>query len=246
MEKRIIALLCMAAATIVPAAADDFDAGLWLGADATVKLNKKWNLNFGAQYRTRNNFRTTERFGLSAGAGYKFNKHLKASAGYIFFVNNFEEKLEYKTSSTQWMPSYYGVRHRFFAAIQGDVDAGRFNIALRQRWQYTYRPQGDDKIYKYDTDDGTYTMKDRKGAAEHILRTRLKIEYNIPKCPVDPYVYGELFYNGHGMEKYRAFAGAEWKINKQHSFDFGCVYQREAASDGYNFVAPMINYNIKF
>jgi len=247
--KRGMAIVAVTLAAVMgstTAAAEDLDMGLWLGGDATTKLAKGLTLDLGAQFRTRNNFQTVERFGVSAGLGYKIQKHLKASAGYILLINNFKESYSANSNRIKWMPSYYGTRHRFFASLQYDVDAGRFNFALRERWQYTYRPGADEKVYRYDVDDETGEWLDRGGKAQHILRTRLKVEYNIPKCPVDPYAYGELFYNGHGMSKYRGFVGAEWKINKTNALDFGFIYQKEAASDGEQTLAVSVNYGIKF
>ena len=238
----IIATLLLLA-TIMPVSAET-DSGLWLNAGGSAKVTNRLNLNFGGEFRSRNNFKTVERFGVDVGASYKILDHLKASAGYVLLINNFKERE--KPSKNKYMPSYYGLRHRFYVALQGDVDAGNFNFALRQRWQYTYRPESADRIYDADDDE----WSPRKGKAKHLLRTRLKIEYDITKCPVTPYLYGELFYNGDGMSKYRGFVGAEWKINKQHAIDFGALYQHYASGSRddsvSDFIAASISYKIKF
>jgi len=243
MERNVIIAALLLLTMAMPVSAET-DSGLWLDAGGSAKVTNRLNLNFGGEFRTRNNFKTVERFGVDVGASYKILDHLKASAGYVMLINNFKEKEN--TKKNKYMPSYYGLRHRFYVALQGDVDAGNFNFALRQKWQYTYRPESADRIYDEDDDE----WSPRKGKAEHMLRTRLKVEYDINNCPVTPYLYGELYYNGKGMDKYRGFLGAEWKINKQHAIDFGALYQHYVSTSKYdtvdNFIAASISYKFKF
>ena len=57
-----------------------------------------------------------------------------------------------------------------------------------------------------------------------MLRSRLKVEYDIPECRIDPYVSAE-FYNSWSLEKSRYTVGAEWKITKMHSVGLYYLYQ---------------------
>jgi len=246
MDKRIFGQLIVALALLAPntARAADDDFGLWIGASAEKKLNTKWSVGFEGEYRLRNSLKTSDRWSGAVGLQYKIIDHLKASANYKLLVNNNRENV--KTEKMKWTPSYWGVRHRFDVALTGDIDLGRFNFSLRERWQYTYRPSVADKTY----DASTKTWGEVSGKGRNVLRSRLKVDYNIRKCKVDPFASVELFHGGDGLSKTRYTLGAGWKISKQHSIDFAYVYQNIKDNDDFDDEPDMhvvsIAYKFKF
>lgn len=238
------ALLCAAPTA---GATDGSDFGLWFDAGAEKKLGKQWSLSLDLGYRSRSDARITDRMSAGLAAEYKFTKWLKAGAGYDLLYDHREPKVTYhKKSGTvnKITPAYWGLRHRFHFDLTGDVDLGRFNFSLRERYQYTYRPVASQK--KYDTD--TQEWEDVKSKGNHLLRSRLQVEYNIKHCPVDPFASVELFHGKGGLQKTRYTGGLEWKITKQHALKLAYRYQatHEDDDDEPDRHVVSLSYGFKF
>lgn len=216
-----LALLC-AAPGAGAQQGDDF--GLWFDAGVEKKLGKRWGVGLDLGYRSRSDARITDRMSAGLSAGYKIARWLKAGLGYDLLYDHREPKVTYhKKSGTvnKITPDYWALRHRFHLDLSGDVDLGRFNLSLRERYQYTYRPAATAK--RYDTD--TQEWGDVKSKGSHLLRSRLQVEYNIRHCPVDPFASAELFTGKGGLQKARYTGGLEWKVAKQHALKLYYRYQ---------------------
>lgn len=243
------ALLTLLFLSLAPTAwaQDGSDFGLWFDAGIEKKLGKKWSVGADLGYRSRSDARITDRMSLGLAAEYKFTKWLKAGVGYDLLYDHREPKVTYhKKSGTvnKITPDYWGLRHRFHFDLAGDVDWGRFNFSLRERYQYTYRPVA--KAKKYDTD--TEEWEDVKAKNSHLLRSRLQVEYNIRHCPVDPFASVELFNGEGGLQKTRYTGGLEWKITKQHSLKAYYRYQttHDDDDDEPNRHVVGLGYGFKF
>ena len=213
-KKLAVAALILAAVT--PATAQS-EGGLTLSAQAEKKIDKKLSVSLEAGMRTRNDFKTMDRWSLDLGASYKLTKWLKADLGYMLIDQNNHEKINYKTSGAYdtWRPSYWQLRHRVYASLTGTVKLGsNFKLALRERWQYTYRPET--TTQRWDFDDETWEDDVRGGKAKHVLRSRLGIAYEKKNALFSPYANVEL-YNGWGIQKVRYTVGTDIQLNKQHS-----------------------------
>lgn len=222
--KRIITLLVATAALVVSPAMRADDTGLIVGMGIEKKITKKVSLEANAEFRTRNDFKTVDHITAAVSGKYKFNKWLKADAGYQLIVNNNPEHLTLHDdgSYNNWRPSFYGLRHRFSVSLTGDVNVGRFNVSLRERWQYTLRPKTTTTRYDFDNEymeDCTVRRKDH-----HTLRSRVKVDYNIPHCKFTPAVSAE-FYTSTSLEKTRFTVGGNYTLKKHHSFEVGYHYQ---------------------
>lgn len=245
--KRLLAsALMLIMATGIFAQGDDF--GIWTSLGVEKDINKKWSIGAETEYRMRNDARTADRWSLGVDASYKITKWLKASAGYTLLYDNNREDISYNEdgSYNNWRPSYWGMRHRFNVSATGSVKAGRFKFSLRERWQYTYRQEK--TVQRYDFDNEWWEDKLRQGKSKHLLRSRLKIDYDIQKCKVDPYLEVELF-NGSTLEKMRYTAGADWKIKKKHTINFFYRYQTIHGKDEdmeANRHILGVGYNFKF
>ena len=120
------------------------EGGLLLGAEADKKINKQLSISLEAELRTRNNFKTMDRWAVGLGMQYKLTNWLKADAGYKLLNTNFREDIDLKSSGAynHWCPSYWGVKHRFYASLAGSYKfSNNIKLELRERWQYTYRPE---------------------------------------------------------------------------------------------------------
>lgn len=229
MERSLIILLLLAlfAPQHIKAQNDDF--GMWYELGAEKKLSKKWSVGVESEFRTRNNSRTADRWSAGVGAEYKIVKGVKASAGYTFLYDNNMEEMDWKRDGitpNKWTPSYWGVRHRFNVSLSGNYDWGRMNISLRERWQYTYRPEAEGKKYDFDYE----TWKNVKSKSKNVLRSRLQVSYDFPHWKFDPFANVE-FFNGRKLEKTRIQAGVEYKYQKKHIFTLTYRYQNVNAED---------------
>ncbi len=242
--KKLTILLMLLPATAM--AQDDF--GVWYSAGAEKKIDKRWSVGVEAELRTRNDSRTIDRWDLGADVEYKIAKHLKASAGYTFLRDNNKEKISLHSDGTynNWRPSYWGSRHRFHVDLTGSLDVGRLSLSLRERWQYTYRPSSTTR--RYDFDNSLWEDTEVSGRGKNVLRSRLQVDYNIPKCKVDPYASVELF-NAWSVKKVRYTVGAEWKIKKSHTLGLFYRFQDVRGDDGDNQADTHIvglGYKFKF
>lgn len=224
--------------TPLTASAQGDDFGLDFSLEVQKKIDKKWSVSLEGELRTRNNAQTNDRWSVGLGVDYKLAKWLKASAGYNFLYDNYD-RISYFDETDDEVDDgdadegdpkkraqYWQARHRFNVSLTLSKKLiGDFKFSLRERWQYTYRPEYTvDERWSYlknayDGKPHTYN-----GKAKHVLRTRLQVEYDSKNVPVSPYASVE-FFNQMSLEKVRYQVGAEWSITKQHAVGAFYRYQ---------------------
>ena len=229
------------------------EGGLLLTADVDKKINKKLSMDIEGTFRTRNDFKTVDRWSGALGVSYKLTKWLKASAGYTLLYDNYREKISYHRTSdgtvtgyNNWRPSYWGTRHRVNAALTVDHKVwGDLRLSLRERWQYTYRHEATPD--RWDFDNAQWEKKVRGGKGKNQLRSRLQMEYDKKNAIFKPYAYIEL-YNKWSIEKVRYTVGTDIKLTKQHSFDVFYRFQdaRNVDDDDYTPDMHYIGIGYKF
>jgi len=238
--KRLFCIIWATFGMTLMASAQSDDFGMYYELGAEKKLNKKWSVGLEGEFRTRNNTKTADRWSAGVNAEYKIVKGLKASAGYNFLYDNNAEQLTWKNElPNKWTPSYWGVRHRFNLQLQGSVALGNFNLSLRERWQYTYRPEAQDKKYNFkwgeDANDNSYisgyTMEPVSGKGKNVLRSRLQVSYDKPKSKFEPFANIEMFNDNDGISKMRYQLGTDYKIKKQHVLSLTYRYQTVNSND---------------
>lgn len=224
------------------------DIGVWTSVGAEKDFGKKWSVGLEGEFRTRNDSKTADRWSFGVDGSYKIVKGLKVSAAYTFLYDNNREDISFHDDGTynNWRPSYWGVRHRVSVSLAGSVDVGRFKLSLRERWQYTYRPE---KVTeRYDFDNAWWEDDAVRGKGSNVLRSRFRVEYDVAKCKVDPYADVELF-NAWALQKVRYTVGAEWKIRKKHvvglSYRFQSANEKDDDNDPDRHVFG-ISYKFKF
>ena len=221
-------------ATAMPASAQS-EGGLNMTAEVEKKIDKKLNVSLEAGMRTRNDFKTMDRWSLDLGASYKLNKWLKADLGYILLYENNHEKINYKSSGAydNWRPSYWGLRHRVYASLTGSYKINNIKLALRERWQYTYRPEK--TTQRWDFDDEAWEDKVISSKGKHVLRSRFEISYDKKHALLTPFANVEL-YNSWGIEKIRYTLGTDINLSKQHTLTTFYRYSdaKNVSADDYN------------
>jgi len=245
------AALIIAAAATPALAGDDF--GLWTSIGATKKINSQWSVGAEAELRLCDNWGAVERWAVGASAAYKPTKYIKLEAGYKFIDAHRTRRYLSSAGNYKWLPYYWSPRHRFYAGVTGTLPVGNFEFSLRERWQYTYRPEVTTPCWNFG-DDATYTSgkqdddKAIDGTGKNVLRSRLQAAYKIPRSGVEPYVSAEL-YTTDRLDKVRYTAGVEWKINRQHALDLFYRYQDvhvDTDEPSENTHALGISYKFKF
>ncbi len=242
---RGFALCLMAASTLPSAAQSDTETGLWMSAEAQKKINSQWSVSGEAEYRLREDFGSTDRWTVSVGTAYKPLSWLKFDAGYKFMRVLNDDESTYRDDGTlkKFTPSWWCTKHRVYASVTGTLALGRLDLSLRERWQYTYRPQT--TVDRYDNLEEEWEEKTKDGKAKHVLRSRLQAEYNIPHCKVDPFASVEFYNRSGGLEKVRYTLGADWKLSKKQQFSF--FYRYVDGRDGDpNLHVIGLGYKYKF
>ena len=148
----LLLLLCVA---LFPTLSHADDAGLVASIEASHKFSKRLSGGLEMEFRSRNDFRTADRVSLGGDVSYKLLPWLKASAGYSLLIDNNRETLTYQddgVSYNNWRPSYWGLRHRFNVSLTASRKIRRVEVSLRERWQYTYRPEVADVTYDWEHD----------------------------------------------------------------------------------------------
>ena len=237
---------------------DDF--GTVISLEGEKKIDKKFSVGLEAEMRTRDDVKTVDRWSAGVELDYKLLKWLKASVGYAFLYDNNERVSYYDENdgkvkkgivavgSPKKCAQYWGVRHRFNVSLTGSKKFGGIELSLRERWQYTYRPEYtvDQRWSYYDEDwDGEEHVYNGKGKS--VLRSRLQAEYKVKNFPANPYASVETF-NAWNLEKIRYTAGVDWKINKQNVVGLFYRYQHvhNDSDNEPNRHAIGLSYKLKF
>ena len=269
MMKRLFVWLAIAMLP-TPTWAQGDDFGTILSVEADKKITKKFSVGMEAEMRTRNNAETIDRWSAGVQAGYKLLPWLKATAGYTLLYDNNEKYSYYdtdddlvkkdigvKAGDLKRSSEYWGMRHRFNVALTGSYKIERLTLSLRERWQYTYRPERtvDERTIYFDEDDEEYIPKgfgDNKehtyrSKAKNVLRSRLMAEYKIKSISITPFASVELF-NSWELEKTRYTVGADYRINKRNSLSLYYRYQsvNDDSDNEANRHLIGLSYQVKF
>jgi hypothetical protein len=120
-----------------------------------------------------------------------------------------------------------------------------FKVSLRERWQYTYRPEM--TTQRWDFDDEAWEDKVRESKGKHVLRSRLTLSYDKKQALLSPYANIEL-YNGWGIEKVRYTVGTDIRLSKQHSLTTFYRFQdiRNASLEEYDPDMHYVGVGYKF
>jgi len=242
MKRILIALsLIILHSSFSVAQKDDF--GLNFTLEAEKKLSKKWSLSLEGEYRSRDNAKTNDRWSIGLGVDYKVAKWLKASAGYTFLYDN-NERISYyeitddavldgdaEVGDPKKCAQYWAPRHRFNLSLTASQKWGDFKFSLRERWQYTYRPEHT-VSERWSYLDQAYDGKEKiyGGKGQNVLRSRLQVEYDKKGLPVSPYANVELF-NAWSLQKTRYTVGLDLKLSKQHTLGAFYRYQNVRSDD---------------
>lgn len=235
---KVCLVVAIAIAVAVPAraqfdGASGKDFGLWMTAAVEKKINKKWNVNLEFEYRLKDNIEegkgwgAPSRWNVAVGVDYKVLSGLKLDAGYKFMRDY--SLPEWNEEDQEETEAFWCTKHRIFAGFTASFKARNVKFALRERWQYTYRPEVPDVTYDWEKD----RLEPKKGKGKNVSRTRLQVSYDKKRAWYEPYVSAEV-YIADGVDKLRYTAGCEFKLSKHHAIDVYYRYQDIMDDDCYN------------
>jgi hypothetical protein len=166
------------------------DAGLWVFAGVSHSPHGgKWNMLYGLEYRSRNHFRTTDLWSVSANVNYIFNPLIQIGAGYEFFLN--------RNAGGRYSPE-----HRYYPEAILSGSRGDFSASFRSRLMNTFtRP-----------DKPHWEGRNRLKISYAIRGTGLK-----PFVAAEPYhaIYPVAFL----FRKIRYSAGCSVALDRRQNFD---------------------------
>ena len=223
MKKTVIVLMILLPIG-VQAQNDEF--GTWTGVSLDKKLSKQLTLGTELELRTGNNLKNIDRWSAGISLDYRLAKWLKAGAGYTYLYDYHPEAYTYQDDGdlNKRTMTYFGSRHRLNVSLTASKDFGKLSVSLRERWQYTYRPEQANKRMDYQHSDLGYSYP-VKGKATNMWRNKLQLKYKATRL-LQPYRYGETYAGGSGFDKLRLSLGTELKLSKQSSLNVGYVYQK--------------------
>ena len=217
--RRMVALIIIAQCSLINAYAGD-DFGIWGETRAEKGLGTRWNVGAEMTFRSRDNLKSSDRWDFGIDASYKIAPWLKATAGYALLKDhNYKEN----TDGTIYA-DYWGTRHRFNVSLTSSVTWNQFTFSLRERWQYTYRPEKTVQRYYTDTGDDA-GEKVFRGKGKKVWRNRMQVKMKLSKV-FRPYVNAES-YVATSLEKMRYNVGTEIVLDKHNSFDVKYLYQHQ-------------------
>ena len=238
------------------AQSDDF--GLDFSVEAEKKIDKQWSVSLEGELRRRDDAKTNDRWSIGLGVDYKIAKWVKASAGYSLLYDNTkrisysdQEDVDDGDFDEVGMPKkcaqYWAPRHRFNVSLTFDKKLfGDFRFSLRERWQYTWRPEhtvSERWSYLDEAYDGK--AKTYGGSGKNVLRSRLQVEYDRKGLSLTPYANVE-FWNAWKLQKTRYTVGLDWKLSKQHAVGAFYYYQKVNDDDDLEPNRQLLGVSYKF
>lgn len=238
------------------AQSDDF--GLDFSVEAEKKIDKQWSVSLEGELRRRDDAKTNDRWSLGLGVDYKIAKWVKASAGYSLLYDNTkrisysdQEDVDDGDFDEVGMPKkcaqYWAPRHRFNVSLTFDKKLfGDFRFSLRERWQYTWRPEhtvSERWSYLDEAYDGK--AKTYGGSGKNVLRSQLQVEYDRKGLSLTPYANVE-FWNAWKLQKTRYTVGLDWKLSKQHAVGAFYYYQKVNDDDDLEPNRHLLGVSYKF
>lgn len=199
---------------------------LWSSAELNYKINKRVKLSLSEELRLRENLAKTDRFETSLEATYKLFSFIKVGAGYSL--------LNYNHPRKGWE-----IRHRVNLSVEGEYSIGRFDLAIREQYQNTYRV-------------GITGTSERLNPKMYV-RSRLSVSYNISGSRIYPYTSAEFYHTVNSpveneLSKIRYTLGTKYKLSKRNSLNLYYRYVTEKEDDdieGSNIIGIGYTINIR-
>ena len=203
--KVIICCISFLLLSICPSLLAMEGTGVALKVSLSGKIYKRFSFVLEEDIRPRDDFREAGWFLTTGEISYRILPNLRAGAGYMSLVR-------YKASEE--------VRNRYYLYASGSHRFGAFKIAIRERFQSTYR-----KNCLHPT---------------NYLRSMLTLSYRIASSRFEPFIYVEPFnnvgYNGKmRADKIRYSAGCDYRMDTKNYIQLYYRYHTFNVYDPINY-----------
>lgn len=193
--------------------AQEKDFQSWNEFELEKKLSKKLTLSLSEEFRFVNNATQFDKWASSFGGNYGINKYVEIG---LFYRYAYSRDLDGENENG----------HRVYGDIAFSYKIQRVSASYRMRYQYQV----------------TTPYISREGISnEQYLRNRIKVKYNVPKIPLNPYVEIEYYYSlnnpyGQDIDRSRYTLGADYSITKHLSAGlyYRIQYRRESFNNPQN------------
>ena len=227
---RLLVFLAIGCLPLALSAQKDNDFGVWTEIKVDKRVNRKSHVSIGAELRTNDNSSQTSRWGVNVAGDYHPTPWLRIGAGYDFLYDRRERTTYNDDGEATKYANYWMARHRLHADLTGKWSIGPWGMSLRERWQYTYRPeQSVDEQYDFALQDMDGQPMTIKGTGKNVLRSRLQLTYDLGQW--EPHASVE-FHNAWRLEKTRFSIGTDWAMSKRIKIGLYYRYQVEASHTG--------------
>lgn len=233
--RRLIIAAVAACATFCYLSAQGFSG------EASVKYGTPlhFDVSAGLEYRTTDGFKDTDQWSAEVGLSTKITKWLKAGVGYSFIQDHYPASV---SKAGYDVNAYWATKHRVYAGLTGSLKVWKFELSLRERYQFTHRVPMDVPRFDQGTPAGN---KHVDAMDKHVLRSRLELSFKpYKKCKFEPYVSYEVYSllksvnqtenvstGGKFADKQKATVGCSYKINKHNSVELYYRYVHTSDPD---------------
>ncbi len=221
-----------------------FAQALWTSAEVKGDINKRFSVSAEVDYRTSDKLKSTERFDVNISTQYRIFKWLRANAGFTFIDQHVGLST---TKKGNIIPAYWQPKYRWQVGLTGKYSFDRFTISLREQLQVTYRTS--QYVSKYSSSGKPKDDEYIAWRTKTKLRSRLGIEYDIKKTPLEPFANIELYNclnDNMAKDKLRFTIGTDIKLNKRNAFSIYYRYIDEADDDDPSGNIIGVGYTHKF
>ncbi|MBP5710818.1 MAG: DUF2490 domain-containing protein [Bacteroidales bacterium] len=229
--------------------------GMELSAGFDKKIIKGLHLTVEEEMRLDNNFKSFDRLQTTVGLSYKVHKNIKLGLAYRM-IN------PYKTSSKS-----FKFQHRLMFDVTGTLHLGKWNLSLKEQFQWTYHAGSSYNVYQYPRN--ALTLKSRlmiryKGhhIAEPYAYVELRNIFNAPSVTANydgtSYLTEDgystdmpgWFINRYGnayINRVRGSIGVNVKVHEHHSLKFYILgdYVHDKVIDANSEGTKLKSYNIE-
>lgn len=227
-------VLCLWILIVIPFAlgAQTKEYGIWSGIGVTKEFGK-WDLGAEIELRNDDKLQKTNRIGLKLELSIKVLKGVNLGASYEYLSF-------YDTEYSDYQP-----RQRYNLFLQGKYNAGRFSFSLRERVQRTIKDESD--RIKESGDYDNYALN-----PEWLWRNRVKLSYDMPKCPLSPSFSFESFYqlnnpDGDNFSQLRYELSLNYKFDKHNQLEvFGLIDKEINVKNAVQTNVAGLTYAISF
>lgn len=217
-KKHILAVLLMMAGSFPIAAQDMNDFGTWADLMA-IKIWKNQKEGPSPFAALRAEHRSFRNVS-------KMECYFLAAAGGCIFNKYLQADVGYEF--WRFPDKAVSTFHKGTASVTGTIGCGNLAFSLRERYELAYGVQSH--------------------SSSHLLRSKIRGQYSIPKIRLTPYLMYEIFASltGGGWIRSLHYAGTEFAFGKHSSIDVFYMYHlyslnnlangEHVAGLGYNFI----------